>query len=166
MTEDGKILSPRQYEGSKQIMDNLQKKTGATAVFLSDISGQLIHAENVSTGLNATVISALAAGDYAATAEIAKIIGEKSGFKDLFHEGEERSVYLSSIGDNIILVVIFDTEIQVGMVRLYAKRAARELDGVFSEPSPEERESEATLSGDFGQQLDDQLDKAFKDIED
>ena len=102
------ILNGKQYEGITKILSELATKTKASAILFADMSGQLISQRGNTENMNTTVLSALAASDFAATAEMAKLVGEEAKFKLLFHEGEKRNVYLSNVGDYFFLVVVFD----------------------------------------------------------
>lgn len=77
-------------------------------------------------------ISALVAGSFAATREMAKLLGEDE-FSVLFHQGKKDSIQLSLIGERTLLATIFDERTTIGMVRLYAKEATSKLMGIFGE---------------------------------
>ena len=75
-------------------------------------------------------ISALVAGSFAATREMARLLGENE-FTVMFHQGQRDNIQLNLVGDRTILTVIFDEQTTVGMVRLYASEASRKLTEVF-----------------------------------
>lgn len=106
-------------------------------------------------------MSALAASDFAATSEMAKLVGEDAKFKLLFHEGEKRNVYLSNVGDNFFLVVVFDVSVTLGLVRIYTKKAIQNLLDVF-ETSEMGDDAGKILDQDFSSMLGDMLDESFK----
>ena len=101
------IFNAAQYEGIKKYLGELYSKTRAKAVLYADMAGQIIGERGDTGEMNTTVLSALAAGDFAATAEIAKLVGEGDRFKLHFHEGENKNVYLTNVGNQFFLIFKF-----------------------------------------------------------
>jgi predicted regulator of Ras-like GTPase activity (Roadblock/LC7/MglB family) len=112
--------------------------------------------------MNTTVLSALAASDFAATAEMAKLVGEEAKFKLLFHEGEKRNVYLSNVGDYFFLVVVFDVNVTLGLIRIYTKKAIQNLSEILEEESDGGESQKDMIDSDFSSLLGDALDETFK----
>jgi predicted regulator of Ras-like GTPase activity (Roadblock/LC7/MglB family) len=156
------ILNAKQFEGVTKTLSELAAKTKASAILFADMSGQLISQRGNTDKMNTTVLSALAASDFAATAEMAKLVGEEARFKLLFHEGEKRNVYLSNVGDNFFLVVVFDTSITLGLIRIYTKKAIQNLLALFEEAGAEEGGTKEMLDEEFTSLLGDALDESFK----
>jgi predicted regulator of Ras-like GTPase activity (Roadblock/LC7/MglB family) len=107
-------------------------------------------------------LSALAASDFAATAEMAKLVGEEAKFKLLFHEGEKRNVYLSNVGDYFFLVVVFDVNVTLGLIRIYTKKAIQNLLQVLEEEGGDAESEKDMIDSDFSSLLGDALDETFK----
>jgi predicted regulator of Ras-like GTPase activity (Roadblock/LC7/MglB family) len=126
------------------------------------MSGQLISQRGNTENMNTTVLSALAASDFAATAEMAKLVGEEAKFKLLFHEGEKRNVYLSNVGDYFFLVVVFDVNVTLGLIRIYTKKAIQNLLQVLEEEGGETESEKDMIDSDFSSLLGDALDETFK----
>lgn len=156
------ILSGNQYEGITKTLADLATKTKASAILFADMSGQLISQRGNTENMNTTVLSALAASDFAATSEMAKLVGEEAKFKLLFHEGEKRNVYLSNVGDNFFLVVVFDVSVTLGLIRIYTKKAIEDLNNVLADESEEVGSDERLIDSDFSSLLGDALDDTFK----
>jgi len=78
-------------------------------------------------------ISALAAAAFSSTSAMAQLLGE-SEFTVLFHEGAKQSIHVSTVGDEAILLAIFDDRTTVGMVRLFAKESSAALAEVSPPP--------------------------------
>ena len=92
--------------------------------------------DGVSRALDTVSISALAAAAYSSTSAMAQLLGETE-FTVLFHEGLKQSIHVSTVDDDAILMAIFDERTTVGMVRLFAKDAAKNVGVVLAEsPSP------------------------------
>jgi predicted regulator of Ras-like GTPase activity (Roadblock/LC7/MglB family) len=126
------------------------------------MSGQLISQRGNTDDMNTTVLSALAASDFAATAEMAKLVGEDAKFKLLFHEGEKRNVYLSNVGDYFFLVVVFDVNVTLGLIRIYTKKAIQGLMQILEEESDDDIDKKDIIDSDFSSLLGDALDETFK----
>ncbi len=155
------ILTAKQFDEITKVLSELAAKTKASTILLADISGQLITQRGNTDDINTAILSALAASDFAATSEMAKLVGEDAKFKLLFHEGEKRNVYLSNVGDNFFLVVVFDVSVTLGLVRIYTKKAIQNLLTVF-ETSEAGEDASKLLDQDFSSMLGDMLDESFK----
>lgn len=155
------ILNAKQFDEITKVLSELAAKTKASTILLADISGQLITQRGNTEDINTAILSALAASDFAATSEMAKLVGEEAKFKLLFHEGEKRNVYLSNIGDNFFLVVVFDVSVTLGLVRIYTKKAIQSLMSVF-ESSESDEDAKNVIDQDFSSMLGDMLDESFK----
>ncbi len=155
------ILTAIQFDEITKVLTELASKTKASTILLADISGQLITQRGNTEDMNTQILSALAASDFAATSEMAKLVGEDAKFKLLFHEGEKRNVYLSNVGDNFFLVVVFDVSVTLGLVRIYTKKAIQNLLNVF-ETTEQGEDASAIIDQDFSSMLGDMLDESFK----
>ncbi len=155
------ILTAKQFDEITKVLTELASKTKASTILLADISGQLITQRGNTEDINTQILSALAASDFAATSEMAKLVGEDAKFKLLFHEGEKRNVYLSNVGDNFFLVVVFDVSVTLGLVRIYTKKAIQNLLHVF-DTTEQGDDASAIIDQDFSSMLGDMLDESFK----
>lgn len=153
-------LSENQMELATNVLKDLYTKTAATAIILGDMTGQLLSKIGGLLDRDLEVFSVLAASNFTATSEMARLIGEKASFEVLFHEGEERSIYLMSIDDRYILEIIFKTTIPPGTVRIYAKKAKESLRQIISSESMEVDISEI-FDDNFSSLLDEQFDKTM-----
>jgi predicted regulator of Ras-like GTPase activity (Roadblock/LC7/MglB family) len=73
------------------------------------------------------LMAALTAGSFAATRELARTVGEED-FEAVYHQGENRSLYISGMCEEVILLVIFEQKsTQVGLVRMMARKLRREV---------------------------------------
>lgn len=156
------ILSSEQYEAIKKCLGELYSKTKANAVLFADIAGQLIGERGDTSHINTTVLAALAAADFSATAEMAKLVGEEARFKLLFHEGEKNNVYLTNVGDEYFLIIIFQSNVALGMVRVYTKKAVEALDKIIKEGGSSKTVKDI-IDDDFGELLANELDSSFKE---
>jgi predicted regulator of Ras-like GTPase activity (Roadblock/LC7/MglB family) len=136
------------------------KLSQAKCAMLIDKEGHMVTRTGEFHDLDLDTISALVAGSFAATKEMARILGEVE-FADLFHQGQKQSIQLLLIGNRTLLTVIFDKSTTVGMVRLYANEVAKKLKKLFEKASSRKpRESEA-ISKDFSASAKSRLDDLF-----
>ena len=115
-----------------ELLTRFLADSGAGDVLLIDRGGQLLAMDGDGQALDAVSISALAAGAFSSTAAIAQLLGEPE-FSGLFHEGAKRSIHVSTVDDQSILLAIFDERTTIGMVRLCAGEASRAVGAVLSE---------------------------------
>ena len=106
------------------------KRSKSKAAMLVDKDGHLITQEGSTEKTDTDTISALVAGCFAATREMARILGEEE-FSALFHQGRKDNLQLSLVGSRTILTVLFDDSTTIGMVRLYSAEAGRKLGSLF-----------------------------------
>ena len=105
-------------------------RSKSKAALLVDKDGHLITQEGATEKTDTDTISALVAGCFAATREMARILGEEE-FTALFHQGRKDNLQLSLIGQRTILAVLFDDRTTIGMVRLYSAETCRKLTSLF-----------------------------------
>ncbi len=105
-------------------------RSKSKAAMLVDKDGHLITQQGSTETVDTDTISALVAGCFAATREMARIMGEEE-FSALFHQGRKDNLQLSLVGSRTILAVLFDDATTIGMVRLYSAESARKLTSLF-----------------------------------
>jgi len=114
------------------VLERFLGDSSSAAVLLIDRSGEPLALAGASRTLDTVSIAALAAGAFSSTAALARLLGE-SEFSVLFHEGLKESLHVSTVDDDAILLAIFDERTTVGMVRLFAKDAAKNVGVVLAE---------------------------------
>ncbi|HPG01292.1 MAG TPA: roadblock/LC7 domain-containing protein [Kiritimatiellia bacterium] len=110
-----------------KILSELLERGEAEAVFLCDRGGNIISHRSVVAYSNEENISALAAGSFFATQEMARLLGE-SRFKSLLHQGEKTSIYMEGMPGDVLIIVVFSKDSNPGLVKLYVKHACKELE--------------------------------------
>ncbi len=159
----GLDFSSEQMEQIDEHLNQLHWDTEAQCVLLADISGQLISVKGTSK-INTAVLSALAAGNLAATKEMARLVGEPARFKLLLHEGEERSVYLSDVGAELVLITIFGNRTPIGLVRLGTQQAVQKLGKVVQAARNNPAPKDPILSKQQGSTLADELNSSWDSV--
>lgn len=112
------ILNDDELSKIEAILSDNLIESGIKTAILIDVAGNVIScADNSIYKKDAFPLAALVAGNFGAMNSIAKILGEEE-FSLLFHKGKENSIYLTRVGDNFILITVFDDNILLGFVRL------------------------------------------------
>lgn len=135
------------------------KNSNAQCALLVDKDGHLVTKEGESSTYDMDTISALVAGSFAATKQMAMLLGEEE-FALMFHQGKKDNIQLSLVGERTILAVIFDGRTTLGMVRLYSSQVSSKLGQVFNDISVRKTEGEK-ISQEFGQAARGKLDDIF-----
>ncbi len=147
-----------------RILEEFLQKSQARCVFLVDREGHLITKRGLAQSIKDETVSALVAGSFAATREMARILGEDE-FAILFHQGKKDSIQLNQVCDRAILAIMFDDRTTAGMVRLYASEAAGTLGQVFEELEVKSRTRVKGLTEEFGREAKHILDDLFGEQE-
>ena len=79
----------------------------------------------------------------------------------LFHEGKGLNLHVSQVTDQVLLIVTFGRDTQVGKVRLYTQRAIEVLRQIFDGP---EDEVSPAMDTDFEAAAGLAMDDLFKDM--
>jgi predicted regulator of Ras-like GTPase activity (Roadblock/LC7/MglB family) len=99
---------------------------GISSVLIIDNAGTLIVNVGNKIELDAVGLAAVAAANFAATEQIARLIGERD-FVLLFYKGHTESFHFSRVGEEYIIVTIFSNALSLGLVRLKIAEVARVL---------------------------------------
>lgn len=133
--------------------------SGARCALLIDKEGHLVTKRGELCTIDIDTISALVAGSFAATKEMARLLGEEE-FTAMFHQGERDNIQLSLVGDRTLLTILFDERTTVGMVRLYAGETAKQLAAIF-QVAMERDTTGSQLDDEFGADAKSKLDNLF-----
>lgn len=147
------------------LLHRLLRKSSARTALLTDTSGHLLTLAGKRPEFDLTTFLAVCAGDYAASREMASMLGEDR-FQALYHESERSQIYITEIAPSSLLVLLFHRESTLGLVRWAVKKyrdPLREaLDDAFS--TARERAGAGVRteeSGPTAQSVDDALDAFF-----
>ncbi len=142
-------------------LDELLELSRARAALLIDREGHLVTRRGESVVNSIESFSALVAGCFAATHEMARLLGEDE-FATLFHQGDRTSIQVSQIGDRTLLGVVWDERTNLGLVRFYAQETAGRLAQIFHDlltrPAPPDGEG---LASNYSHATTAALDKLF-----
>ena len=142
-----------------KLLAEFLRLSGAKCALLIDKEGHLVTRRGELKTIDLDTISALVAGSFAATKEMARILGEEE-FTAMYHQGERDNIQLSLVGDRTLLTILFDDRTTVGMVRLYAAETAKKLAEVYV--AAEERGDQGIeLDAEYGNDARKTLDRLF-----
>jgi predicted regulator of Ras-like GTPase activity (Roadblock/LC7/MglB family) len=116
-------------EKIRRALSDLLLRSESDECFLCDGGGYLVAHEGVERA-DATLISALGAGVFMASRELARMLGEQE-FNTVFHQGDNKNIFIRAVTADVLLVVIFSSGGSLGLVKLYSAPAVTELQGVF-----------------------------------
>jgi len=163
MMREGINIFEEDYYAITDALNRLLQSTNGRAVLLIDKAGQLITSVGDTADLDISSFATLSAADFAATSQLASLIGEKE-FSTLFHQGEKENLYVCVIANRVILVVIFDQRTNLGLVRVRTRSIAAELEKIFEDIfNKVEREFTPSkeIDTDFTRAAEEELDKLF-----
>ena len=149
-------------ERINEIMEALVTHSRSQSAMLVDRSGNMISRCGEAIGFDPQVVSALVAGSFAVTREVARILGDEE-FSATFHQGARGSIQMSIVSDHAILALVFNDETTAGMVRIYADQAVKKLAAVFDRVVVRAAEGGAgeALDQDFHKEAQGRIDEMF-----
>ena len=126
----GFALKHQEYDQIKRDLDEYLNNSEARTALLCDRGGNIIVSSGESITDSMDMISALVAGSFAATKELAMLLGGKE-FSTIFHQGIKISIFISSVGEEVLLLTLFSDETNAGLVKMYAVTASRKFSNRF-----------------------------------
>ena len=142
------------------LLGGFLRESNARTALLVDRTGQMVATVGESPAFDATAFASLAAADFSANDQLARLIGEAE-FGSLFHQGEKESMYLADIARRVILVVLFDDRTTLGLVKLRVKGTVGELSQLFIEMFSRQGGIAPRVEQDFLGDAEDEIDRLF-----
>ena len=132
---------------------------------LLDRAGQMLSSRGRCAPGRDDASGALLAGSYASSREMARLLKEDS-FRVLVQEGTREKIFTETVDDRWLLVVVFDHQAHLGLVKVLAKRATQSLASVSCTLVIERtRIAGHRLPGEFRRAAVDTIDLIFNDDE-
>lgn len=144
-----------------KLLEEFLKLASAKSIYLVDKDGHLVTEKGHSQTIKPETISALVAGSFAATKEMARVLGEAE-FTVMFHQGKNDHIHISLVGERAITAIVFDDQTTVGMVNLYSKELTIKLEKIFDVAAKRVIQVEQ-MEEDYSDSVKDRLDDMFKD---
>ncbi len=127
------VLTGPALEKARSQINEALIEAGVHTVLLIDQAGNVVASCGKNRkDLDLTSIAALAAANFGATSQMAKLIGEDD-FSLLFHKGKRDSIHSAKVGNELILVTIFGDEVSLGLVRLRVAELTGSIEKIFGQ---------------------------------
>jgi predicted regulator of Ras-like GTPase activity (Roadblock/LC7/MglB family) len=126
------ILTKQTLDTIDRILQSLLTTSGAHTVLLIDKAGQLISFQGTMDQEKVASLAALTAANYGATTAIARLFGEEE-FTLLFHKGKEENIHFSNVGDDYLMITVFNNNTHLGLVRLEVRKSLEQIEATFAD---------------------------------
>mgnify|MGYP000892652996 CR=1 FL=1 len=146
------------------VLDEFLNDSQARAALLVDRDGHLVTKKGAMGSFDPDSLAALVAGSFAATRELAKLLGE-SEFSVIFHQGRNEHIHIGLAAERSLLVILFDDRTTVGMVRVYCQELTNRIAEILASAAERRKADGAdhSLDASFGQAAADRLDEFFSE---
>jgi predicted regulator of Ras-like GTPase activity (Roadblock/LC7/MglB family) len=142
-------------------LDGFLELSGARCSLLIDRDGHLVTRRGEADAQSLESVCALVAGSFAATKEMARLLGEEQ-FTTMFHQGQRDSIQISLVGARALFAAVFDERTNLGLVRFYSQEATRHLEQILTSLDGRDTDGETDqLSVDFSASAAAALDSLF-----
>jgi len=144
-----------------EALDGFLELSQARAAFVIDREGHLVTRRGDCADASLESVAALVAGSFAATRELARLLGETE-FSTMVHQGRRDSIQVSLAGERALFAAVFDERTNLGLVRWHARESCERLAQLFqgmSERAVGGQEPGAALPSEFGKDAAAALDK-------
>lgn len=122
------------FNSEKETIDNILKEflknSGAKGTIFADLSGVVLSKQGFIQKYDVNLLTVLSANAATATRQMAAIVGENT-FKELIFNGKRQNIYVTFTEESGIFITIFDNTTTLGLIRLYADKAAAALEKVY-----------------------------------
>lgn len=156
------VVSETELEHIARNLGRLNTDTGATHTILLDKSGQVIAAQGDPSERDLVALGALLAGTFSSSRQVAEILGERD-FRVILQQGERESILTSLIGSAWLLVVIFEKQTHVGLVKILGRKACDELERVLERVRQSGPAGQQVVDVRFRSDVENTIDLLFKD---
>ncbi len=145
----------------ERLLGTFLRETNARCAVLVDRTGRLLAIDGDTTGLDQITFATLAAADFAASDQLATLLGENE-FTSLYHHGDRHSMFLADLSGWAILAALFDRKTTLGMVRVKTRRIVPRFNAIFARLA-ERGPSGAVVQMDVDWALhaEDEIDRLF-----
>lgn len=155
------FLGPEDVRTLESLLTSFITDTQARFAMLADRSGRLLTMVGDAGAMDQVTFASLVAGDFAASDQLASLLGEDE-FNSLYHQGEDRAMYLADVGGWAILAALFDSRTTLGMVRLKSKVVVPEFASLFSDLATRSRvRADLGLESGWIAEAESEIDRLF-----
>lgn len=142
------VFYTEDVEAIDRVLEEFLALSNARSVLLIDRDGHLVTSKGDTERFNTDAVAALVAGSFAATKEMARMLGEGE-FRVLSHQGSrDQHIHIGLVGERTLFTILFDERTTLGMVRYYANETATRLEEVFQRTRERQRSDEEVKLGE------------------
>ena len=138
-------LSDEQFTDLGREIELYRRHCAAPVACLVDSSGLLISKAGSAKDKALVLLATLSAANYSASIQMAKLVGERSGFKAQCFEGSRFSVYLHEVPDDHMLITVFGKNSPLSVVQHFSARYVPRLQQILWRTTDEESYSRKDL---------------------
>mgnify|MGYP006306968479 CR=1 FL=1 len=159
------VFYTEEIDKFNELLTDFLDSTQAKAALIVDVEGHLVTKMGYTKSFDTESLSALIAGSFASTKQVANILGEEE-FNEIFHQGKNDNIYISVVRDRSMVVVIFDDRTTIGMVKFYAENLCKDLGSVIDQAADKQAKGEGgkeddMLEDDFSDSMQNKMDDLF-----
>lgn len=125
-------------------LSKLRAQTAAESVLLLEEAGYVIAAKGMVADTDVQALSSLIVGGRSMSNQLATLLGEGDGFAMNYLEGQRVSVYTTGLGQGLFLVIVVPKGTKQGVVWLYAKEVAAEIEAIVQRAAAEVQKESGT----------------------
>lgn len=156
------VIGPDDQRAVQQHLDQFLSESNLRQLMVLDRSGQVIATCGTPPAGNLLTLCALLAGTFASAREVARALDEPD-LDVFFQQGTHVSVLTQLVGEHWLLVALFGPETPLGLVKLMARRAAKDLSGVLDRVRGLSRSGASQVTPQLKSSLEETIDNLFKD---
>jgi predicted regulator of Ras-like GTPase activity (Roadblock/LC7/MglB family) len=157
------VVSEGEIGNIARVLGRLILDTDASQVLLLDKSGQLITAQGQAGQRDIVALGALLAGAFASSRHVAEILGERD-FRSILQQGVQESIFTSQVGEQWLLVVVFEKQAHIGLVKVLARKASEELERTLERVRVGGTAAkEQVINVQFRNSVENTIDRLFQD---
>ena len=120
------IIYRRQLEQLNSILEKFITNSAAKCALVITREGRFLTSRGTAPGFDKIALAALVSACFASTCAIANLIGE-SRFSTMFHQGVNEHINISSLTEEVLLIVIFNNHTTIDTVRTFTEQYKEEL---------------------------------------
>jgi predicted regulator of Ras-like GTPase activity (Roadblock/LC7/MglB family) len=152
------ILTIESAERLFKALEEYLDHSEASYALIIDRGGAILsQLGEIPSSVDVTTLSALAAGSFAATRELALRVGEAE-FSALHQQGKNSQILICSIQDEAMLLTVFGPKTTLGLVRFYSARAVKQIGMIL-----ERARGESRIPIDLGHEVASGLHDVFRE---
>ena len=142
---------PRLVDALRGPIHVFVRESRARIALLVSGAGQVLAQHGFARGYHVMNVASLAAATHASSHALAQLAGAER-WEHLYHGGRERQLFLAPLRtpvEELILVVIFDADSSLGIVRLFYENLEREVAALPEFQQEPERADQASFEQDL-----------------